>query len=189
MLWQNKQNALSWRCPYFFPFTLKTAWWEMTWLQLVNYHLQYQVPGMQHTSLLATSYYNNENENFFLRSASYNSSIAISAVLIVLTSWILRILTSFCGEHGDCFAEGPISFVVVHTHLHLKRRERRERLVPVLIGGGVCWRHHLFLPRPCSIGTKRHDIAEPISILELFRNRLKERKEDVDAEVVDSLFM
>lgn len=75
--------------------------------------------------------------------------------------------------NDDNFAERPVSFIVVDSHLHFERGQRGESLVSVFIHGGVCRGHHLLLPASGSIGPKRNDVPEALAVLELLRHRLE----------------
>lgn len=69
-------------------------------------------------------------------------------------------------------AEGPVALVVVHPDLDFEGGERRERLVPVFVHGGVGRGHHLLLPASGPVGAERHDVAEALAVLELLGHRL-----------------
>lgn len=82
-------------------------------------------------------------------------------------------LTPLSRVNDDDFAERPVSFIVVDSHLHFERSERGERLVSVLVHGGVCRGHHLLLPASGSVGPKGNDVPEALAVLELLRHRLE----------------
>lgn len=82
-------------------------------------------------------------------------------------------LTPLCRVDDHDSAEGPVALVVVHPDLHLEGGQRRERLVPVLVHGGVGRGHHLLLPASGPVGAERHDVAEALAVLELLGHRLR----------------
>lgn len=76
----------------------------------------------------------------------------------------------------DNFAKWAVSLIVVHTNLHFEGGERGEGLVSVLVHGGVGRSHHLLLPASGPVGTERNDVAETLTVLELFGYRLETRR-------------
>lgn len=85
----------------------------------------------------------------------------------------VSLLTLLCWKHSDYWAVRSFTLVVVNSNLYFVGRERWDTFVSKNISRCICWCYCRLHPTCGSSRSKSNHISKALTILQLFRNRLK----------------